>query len=149
MRWPEWPPRKVPCDPRCHRRASVAAPASWAPFEVVEAAVRAAQPGAYQGVGFVLSAGDPFVALDLDHCIEVSADPLGADPPGPIRGHRLDTKPRPEGGSEADAVAAWARGPVDELSSYTEVTPSGRGLRIIVRGSLPPHGRRRGPPRGV
>ena len=72
--------------------------------------------GRFTGIGFVLTSADPFVAWDLDGC------------------RNLDT----------GDVEAWAQPIVDELNSYTEVTPSGKGLRIIVKAKLPPEGRKKG-----
>jgi primase-polymerase (primpol)-like protein len=70
-------------------------------------------------MGFVLTPDDPFVGIDLDHCYD------------PATG----------------TIAPWAEALVRELDSYTEITPSGTGLRIFVRGQLPPRemGRKRGP----
>ncbi len=66
------------------------------------------------GVGFVLREADPYVAFDLDDVVD-----------------------------EAGQVQPWAAALVRGLGSYTERTPSGRGLRVIVRGSLPPGSRRK------
>jgi putative DNA primase/helicase len=66
------------------------------------------------GVGFEILASDPFAGVDLDHCIS--------------------------GGK----VEPWAQEIVDGLNSYTEITPSGEGLRIWVKGKLPPAGRHKG-----
>jgi putative DNA primase/helicase len=68
------------------------------------------------GVGMVVCDDDEFVGVDLDHCLN----------------------------AETLVVEPWARAIVDMLDSYTEITPSGEGLRIFVRGSLPPRGRKRG-----
>jgi putative DNA primase/helicase len=57
------------------------------------------------GAGFVFTRTDPFVGIDLDHVIE--------------NGRLTD----------------WAKSIVHTLASYTEVSPSGTGLHIIVRGS--------------
>ena len=67
------------------------------------------------GVGYVLAADDPFIGVDLDKCLD------------------------PEKG--CDGFAMWV---MEQLASYTEVSPSGTGLRIILRGKLPPQGRRKG-----
>ncbi len=67
------------------------------------------------GIGFVLTERDPFAGVDLDHCLDASG-----------------------------VVAPWAARIVALLDSYTEVTPSGTGLRVLVRGTLPPGGRKRG-----
>lgn len=67
-------------------------------------------------VGFVLTAGDPYAVADLDGC---------RDP-------------------ETGELEAWARGVVEALDSYTEISPSGRGLHVWVRGELPGLRRRGG-----
>jgi primase-polymerase (primpol)-like protein len=41
-------------------------------------------------------------------------------------------------------LASWARDIVDRLDSYTEVSPSGSGIHILVEGELPPGRNRRG-----
>lgn len=66
------------------------------------------------GVGFVFSSGDPYTGIDLDGC---------RDP-------------------ETGEVEAWATGVLDELDGYSELSPSGTGFHIIVRGKLPRSGRR-------
>ena len=66
------------------------------------------------GIGFVFSPDDPYVGIDLDHCVEDGV------------------------------VAPWALEIVRDLWSYTEWSRSGDGLHIIVRGSLPGAGNKRG-----
>jgi putative DNA primase/helicase len=107
-------PTKVPYDARTGRMASTTDPRTWATFE--EAAAFCAHHEWASGVGYVLSADDPYVGIDLDGC---------RDP----RSGRLEP---------------WAKAIVKRLTSYTEISPSGTGLRIFVRGELPPHGRRKG-----
>ena len=67
------------------------------------------------GVGFMLTGDDDISGVDFDDCIDDDGN-----------------------------VAAWAQAHVDELDSYTEISPSGRGLRIFTRGNLPPGKRRSG-----
>jgi len=69
------------------------------------------------GVGFVFSRDDPFAGVDLDDC----RDPA------------------------TGTIADWAQDIIAALDSYSEVSPSGTGVKIFVRGTLPPKGRRRGP----
>lgn len=71
---------------------------------------------AMDGIGYVLSPDDPYAGVDLDRCREPAS--------GRIEG--------------------WAKAIMRRLDSYTEISPSGTGLRIFVRGTLPPHGRRKG-----
>lgn len=69
----------------------------------------------FAGVGFVFAADDPFVGVDLDHCRD----------------------------AETGEIEQWAQEIVDRLDSYTEVSPSGEGLHIFVRGVLPEGQRRK------
>jgi hypothetical protein len=41
-------------------------------------------------------------------------------------------------------IEPWAKAIIRRLNSYTEISPSGTGLRIFIRGELPPYGRRKG-----
>jgi hypothetical protein len=68
------------------------------------------------GIGFVLDGSDDLVGVDLDKC---------RDP-------------------DTGAVEDWALEIVRALDTYTEASPSGRGLRLFLRGQLPPHGRKKG-----
>jgi putative DNA primase/helicase len=80
-----------------------------------EEAVSRLKQGDVAGVGFVFADADPFVGVDLD------------------------------GALAGDEAAPWAAAIVAELDSYTELSPSGRGLHVIVRGELRAGGNRRGP----
>lgn len=103
---------KPPYDAVTHYGARSTDPETWHSFE--EAMAAAEQRGS--GVGYVLSAEDDLVGIDLDHCRD----------------------------AVSGVVDDWARDIVREIASYTEVSPSGTGLRIFVRGKLPPEGRKRG-----
>jgi len=70
--------------------------------------------GKHAGVGFVLDGSDDLVGFDLDDCLE-----------------RGTLKP-------------WAEAIARRLNSYTEITPSGRGVRIFVRACIPVNGARKG-----
>lgn len=116
---------KIPIDPQTLRNADTTDPTTWGTFAQCVAALPVAleewaddDPAAYRGggLGYVFSHDDPYTGVDLDHCVE----------PG------------------TGQVAAWAQTHVDGLASYTEVTPSGTGLHILVEGALPPHGRKKG-----
>ncbi len=65
--------------------------------------------GGYDGVGFVFCSGDPYTGVDLDGC---------RDP-------------------ESGEVKAWAAEIVSSLGGYTELSPSGKGLHIVVKGKAP------------
>lgn len=70
------------------------------------------------GIGFVFAGDDPFVGIDLDGC----RDPL------------------------TGILEPWAAEIVADLDSYTECSPSGTGVHVIVKGTLPENvqGRRSG-----
>ena len=103
---------KVPYRPGGHR-ADITDPGHWSSFKhVVETFDNTS---IYNGIGFVLTADDPFVAVDLDKCV-----------------------------GDDGAPVPWARGIIDEIDSYTEWSPSGAGVRIIARGELGLEGNRRG-----
>jgi hypothetical protein len=65
--WVVWKGRKVPfCAVAQNSTASVSDPNTWTSFEQAQAAYK---EGGYSGVGFVLTAGDPIVGVDLDKCV--------------------------------------------------------------------------------
>ncbi len=74
-----------------------------------DTACTAMQSGGYGGLGFVLTESDPYAGVDLDKC---------RDP-------------------ETGAITPEAQAIIERLSTYTEVSPSGTGLRLIAKGSVP------------
>ena len=68
-----------------------------------------AKPTGFTGVGFVFTTGGGLVGIDLDSC----RDPLTED------------------------IDPWAQDIIDGIGSYTEVSPSGTGVKIWARGELP------------
>lgn len=74
-----------------------------------EAVSKVYQSGGYSGIGFEFSASDPFCGIDLDGCRN----------------------------SETGDVAEWAREIVLVLNTYAEVSPSGSGVKLFLRGKLP------------
>jgi putative DNA primase/helicase len=106
------------------RLASSTDAATWCGFGRAVGAVTCGV-SRFDGIGHAL-AGDGLVAVDLDRCI--------------AEGHASTVRV-----GDLDGVDAWARSIVIDLDSYTELSPSGRGLRVFVRGSLPPEsGNRKG-----
>ena len=93
-------------------RASVSEPKTWTSFG---AALSIYQICEYDGIGFVLTQGDPIIGVDLDKCI-----------------------------GDDGLIAGWAQEIVVALPTYWEVSPSGKGLRGILKGALPPGRRRAG-----
>jgi primase-polymerase (primpol)-like protein len=74
-----------------------------------EEAVQALETGRYNGIGFVFSSGDPFAGIDLDDCRN------------------------PETGE----LEEWAVKIVEDFGGYAEVSQSGTGVHIIVKGKAP------------
>lgn len=72
-----------------------------------EPVVHAVASGLVSGAGFILTANDPYSFIDLD-------DPKG----------------------DAAQIARYEY-LIDSFNSYTEVSPSGRGVHIIVKGRVP------------
>src|SRR5918995_2638430 len=80
-------------------------------------AVEAYREHGYAGIGIVFGEDDPFCGVDLDGCLN------------------------PETGK----IEGWAQEIIEGLDSYTEVSPSGRGIHVLVKGELPPGRNRKGP----
>jgi putative DNA primase/helicase len=62
----------------------------------------------YAGIGFVFSSADPYTGIDLDNCVDENGE-----------------------------IAVWALEIVRYFDSYTELSVTGTGLHIIVRGDMP------------
>jgi putative DNA primase/helicase len=83
------------------RLADVERPATWATIRQAVATYQAYSWLA--GIGFVLTANDPYCMIDLDNCLD---DGVLSD------------------------KAAYV---LSEVNSYTEISPSGNGLKLLVR----------------
>jgi len=68
------------------------------------------------GIGFVFSDKDPIVGVDLDKCRE----------------------------PDTGVTENWAQDIIEQLDSYTEISPSRTGYHVLVTGDLPSGGNRRG-----
>jgi putative DNA primase/helicase len=68
--------------------------------------------GGFDGIGFVFSADDPYTGVDLDACRN------------------------PETGE----LAPWALEIIARLNGYAELSPTGTGVHIYVRATLPGDG---------
>jgi putative DNA primase/helicase len=77
---------------------------TWSTFH---SAIFAYKNGGYDGIGFMFSKDDPYIGIDIDHCIKDG-----------------------EYSSLAEEV-------IEMMDSYTEFSPSGDGVHIIVKGELP------------
>ena len=86
-----------------------------------EVAVRACKEHGYGGIGFVFSPEDDLCGVDLDLCLD------------------------PETGE----IEGWAQAVIEELDSYTEISPSGTGVHVLVRATLPEGTKPQGTLRGI
>jgi len=71
-------------------------------------ALKAYENGDYAGLGFVFSSADPYTGIDLDNCVDENGE-----------------------------IALWALEIARYFDSYTELSATGSGLHIIVRGNVP------------
>ena len=114
--WVSWRPERrderMVKPPYDPRTGRMASCSDRATWTTFEQALAAVEDGSYDGIGFQLA--PPFVGVDLDGC---------RDP-------------------ETGVIDSGARVIIDDLNSYTEVSPSGRGVHILVVGILPRGGRR-------
>ena len=100
-RGPGRKPDKRPLNPHSLHNAGVHWPNTWSTLEQACMAYWAHRDD-IAGIGFVLTPDDPFVGVDLDHCIQ-------------------------QGEISEDAQQIVAA-----LDSYTEISPSGAGIRILA-----------------
>jgi primase-polymerase (primpol)-like protein len=82
----------------------------------LEDALKFIEKDFYYGLGFVFTSGDPYTGIDLDNC----RDPT------------------------TEVIEDWALDVIHSLNSYTEISPSGKGVHIIVKAKLPMEGRKKG-----
>ena len=88
-------------------KADASDPGTWSTLEAALASFRSSKDLA--GVGFVFSPEDQFCGIDLDDCLD-----------------RATREAKP-----------WAQRIVAELDSYTEISPSGHGVKIFLRAAKP------------
>jgi hypothetical protein len=95
----------------------------------------------YQRSGKRASSTDPLTWIDYSSAtLQTGYDGIGCVIVPPFVGIDLDKCRDPENGQ----VEPWAQVIIEELDSYTEVSPSGHGFHIWVKGSLPAGGNRKG-----
>jgi hypothetical protein len=108
-------PTKIPVNPHNGGFASSTDPETWSRLHEAQQYHNLRSTNT-DGIGFVFTEDETFVGVDLDDC-------------------------RDPGTGE---LTEWAEGIVTRLNSYAETSPSGTGVHIILRGSLPDNGNRHG-----
>lgn len=108
---------KVPQQALTFRPASSVNPATWSSFEL---AVLSVNMGFHDYIGFVFN-DNGIVGIDLDDAVgQVEANFLGSDI-----------------GQHFPNASSLALDILDKCRSYTEVSKSGTGLHIFVKGDIP------------
>jgi hypothetical protein len=77
-----------------------------------QALARYRKDGRFDGIAFNFSDDDPYAGIDLDDCLDPDTQQF-----------------------------TWGQDIVDAFASYTEISPSGTGVKIFIRGKLPPEAR--------
>lgn len=90
---------------------------TWA---TLDEAIARYDAGGFDGLMFAL--GDGFAGVDLDHCIDTETGELG----------RVESK----------FLTFDAGAIVERFGTYAEVSPSGEGVHLLMRGELPVGGRK-------
>lgn len=81
----------------------------------LQQALKAAQLPGVDGIGFVFSKDDPYIGIDFDNCVD-------------------------ENGIIDPVVTGW----IESFDNYAEFSPSGKGIHIIARATLPGKGIKHG-----
>ncbi|MBI5764297.1 MAG: hypothetical protein HZA51_12315 [Planctomycetes bacterium] len=98
---------KCPVNPMTGAQASSINSATWASFD--QAVEKCKQCPDLAGIGFVFTPDDDYCGVDLDDCIDQATG---------------EVKP-------------WATRILNELSSYSEISPSGCGVKTFLRARKP------------
>ena len=101
--------KKKPINTRTGVGADPTGRRTWTTFDKAcqEAVQKRTNPD-IQGVGFVFSDDDPYVGIDLDHCVK-----------------------------DGEIVEPWAKKIVETLNTYTEYSYSKTGVHCIIKGKIP------------
>ncbi|HOG07436.1 MAG TPA: hypothetical protein PK983_05025 [Syntrophales bacterium] len=112
-------PTKPPYQPDGNL-AKINDPQTWSTFDAVKAAA-----DRFDGIGFVLSNDDDIVGLDFDKCRCPAFDGVT------------------DWANSLAVVSAEVANHLQKLNTYTEVSPTGRGIHVFVKGHLPVDGKKK------
>jgi putative DNA primase/helicase len=104
---------KMPINPHTGLEASTDKPRTWGTYQ--EAVNRFIADTTLHGLGFVFTATDPYTGIDIDDCRD----------------------------KDTGVIADWALSVIEPMDSYTEISPSGMGVRIIIEANSPGEFKRR------
>lgn len=105
-------PTKIPKNPHTGGNAQANNPKTWGDYS--DAYVRLLESNDLDGLAFALSPETGLIGIDLDDCME----------PSQVEGVNSQ-------------LAQWAEDIINEVNSYSEISPSGNGIRIFLYGHLP------------
>src|SRR5690606_3258575 len=100
-------PTKKPFNARTGAAADSTNPETWSAFE--EAVGTYERDKHFAGIGYVFSKDDPYCGVDLDKCLD----------------------------AETGEIKPWGLEFIELLASYTEISPSGTGVKAIVEATKP------------
>ena len=102
---------KVPINPNTGKKARVNDSNTWSTYDDARSCCI---KNNLDGLGFVFSADDNFIGIDLDHSID----------------------------SNTGEIEKTAQSIIKQFDSYTEISPSGNGFHILIKGKLPNGGKK-------
>lgn len=100
---------KPPVDPQSGRNISWTDPKSFLSYAEALSALKENKPQNLAGIGLVFTGTEPYSGADLDNCLDDTLTPLN------------------------ETFTSI----ISRLNTYTEISPSGKGLRLIGIGKLP------------
>lgn len=102
-------PTKVPYNCTTNKHANVNDPETWVSFKCAASAI------GYDGIGFVFSDDDPYTFIDLDNCRFLANGDINPK-------YEIDLNRQ---------IQIF-----NEFESYSEISPSGEGLHVIIKGKV-------------
>ena len=109
--WVVWQGNKIPVNPNSGKPAKSNDPTTWGTFDQGWNYYERHKTDVCKGIGFMFSPDDPYTGIDLDKCIN------------------------PETGE----MESWAKDIINQMDSYTELSPSGTGVHMTCPPKTGPH----------
>jgi putative DNA primase/helicase len=104
-------PTKVPYNFNGGAHAASNDPLTWGTFDQCLGTLRTCKR--FDGIGFIVSADDPYTVIDLDHCVSANEE------------------------TGIITVSDYAKRILNDIDTYAEFSQSGKGIHIICRASKP------------
>ena len=107
---------KIPINPHTGKLAKTNDPKTWGTFDQAVQYYEKHKGKGVDGIGFVFTKDDPYAGIDLDGCRN----------------------------PETGVIEPWAVDIIKSINSYSEVSPSGTGVKIFCKGVLLGGGMKKG-----